>query len=319
MKRFIYIFKGQFLCFIELDLEKYDLKEIKLDGLSSLEYLRLALKSVEYILFGNMFALRKLNLCISSPIDSDMSSKLFDNLPNIKSLGLFLKLCNFELMNNLKKDFNLDLLNNKCNDLEDLSICSTSIDDENIAEIFNDYHFSKLSSLTINCFYQFTKIEKKLFVGRFPILQKLIINSNKNLWTIEDEAFSSLKHLNYLEMWSNSIKSLYKMNFSHLTNLETLKLCDNQIERIEDNTFAKLNNLRMLDLKCNKLSSVNPQSFFGLSKLNNLILCNNKLTKFDLAILKNIPQIESIDLRRNPIENKDILNRFKDSKIKFLL
>jgi Leucine-rich repeat (LRR) protein len=100
---------------------------------------------------------------------------------------------------------------------------------------------------------EITKIEKKMF-DELPMLEKLMINNNKDLRIIEEDAFSNLTQLVYLYLNKNRIESLGAWTFFELANLNHLDLSYNQLESIDENLFSGQQNLKTLYLRGNRLT-----------------------------------------------------------------
>ena len=154
------------------------------------------------------------------------------------------------------------MLKNLCVQLEYLSIFFELEDtkkrgDERILELLNDLHFPSLQSFSIINF-NVRKVTKK-FINQFPILRDLAIREC-NVEIIEDDAFSNLKQLVYLDLDRNLLATLKKEHFSQLINLKWLAVRDNRLEFIDNNAFSNLKHLRRLELCDNKLSEVDKQS-----------------------------------------------------------
>ena len=270
-----------------------------MDGLSSIESLRLKVRSLECLSVRNLPSLRHLDLFSDKQIDSKIQSKLLDYLPTIEYLSLGGSLSNFNLdsLVNLKSlsfhghlnvnSFNLGFLKNICNRLVNLRLYLIYVDYKLIDTMFFGLSFPILNTLSISSSQCIGEIEKKFFVG-FPMLQSLIMRNNFRdsvpFGTIETEAFSDLKQLISLDLSGNRIHSLERNHFSGLDKLKYLNLSDNRLEKIEENLFSSLKNLRILDLSENEITKLNANSFDGLSNLKVLDLKQNKLKHFDLRI-----------------------------------
>ena len=276
--------------------------------------------------------MRELELNLKKAINSDELFKCIKYLPNIEILDLcgYLPYLSLDSLYNLKSlrlvgkvldDFNFQLFDNLCNQLEGIQILISNIDDKCLSKLFYGRNFPYLTSLYLSG-TGITKLEKK-FLNGFPMLQKMWFPSIINLQFIDHDAFSNLTKLEVLSL-NSSLNRTYTMSldkrfFSNLINLKRLYLSLNRLDAIDENLFSSLHNLENLDLNSNELRSLDPKSFVGLRSLKKLNLKNNHLINFDLGILDNIPQIEKIDLIGNPITNKDeIKNRFVSSKIKFI-
>ena len=268
--------------------------------------------------------MKKVSLHLATPINSQLLLKLIDYLPYIEILFLRgdFSYFNLDSLSNLKRldlygrimdDFNFQLFDNLCNQLEYIQISSTNFDDICIDKLFYDRNFPYLATFNIcNCFERI-KLEKKFFDG-LRMLKKLMIFYVR---IVDDDVFSNLIELEELWLSTHHIKFIDKTMFSNLINLKKLYLYCNRIESIEENSFSNLHNLEYLNLSCNKLTSISAKSFVGLGNLKRLDLSHNKMVNFDLDIFDNIGKIEEINLSLNPNINKDeILNRSLKSNIK---
>jgi len=71
--------------------------------------------------------------------------------------------------------------------------------------------------------------------------------SNNQISFIENNSFSSLNQLNYLDLRSNKLTRLKLL--SNMESLNELDLSNNQISFIENNSFSSLKQLTKLYLK----------------------------------------------------------------------
>lgn len=197
--------------------ERIDSVHIKIEGLTSLKALRLNFYSLDQVILSDLLALKELSLFLRTPVNSDVLFKFNDYLPNIEMLELGWKLSYFNLdsLSNLKSlklcsiriddDFNFDLFNILCNQLEDIMISGPNIDNEFFDKLFDGRNFPFLSSLSI-CETRIVKLEKEMFDG-FRMLRDLTICFNKELRIIDHDAFSNLKQLDRLFVRKNAIES----------------------------------------------------------------------------------------------------------------
>ena len=182
-------------------------------------------------------------------MDETTITTLLDQIPNIEELYLhgnffYINLDNYVnlkrllLAGTIEKDFNFELLKNLCNQIEELDIIFTNIDDTTFFKLFEGLHFPYLQELRLS--EQNIKRVKKNFINRFPMIKQLIL-SKCDIEIIENNAFSNLKQLEFIDLSNNKLKSIGKNLFSNLKNLNTI------------------------DLKYNKLKKINPD-FFGIKK-----------------------------------------------------
>ena len=122
-------------------------EEVELDGLSSLDYLELMLSSLERFSARNLKSLKNLYLGFKGLMDECLSTKIFENLPNISYLrikGCFsnlnldslINLENLLLEGSINQDFNYGLLKNLSNHLHKLDFYM-KLDDEQIRKLFH--------------------------------------------------------------------------------------------------------------------------------------------------------------------------------------
>ena len=250
----IYIY---FLFFLIAITEENESVNIELDGFYSLEYLKLNI---------NRFSMRVRNvpslkhLVIECEFfNESLSKRIFENLPNIKELelnGVFSDINLNDLVNleklkltgkifdqnfyfdNLEKKFfsgqidynffNFGLFENLCNQLEELSIDISNIDDEMFSQLFYDQHFSRLKRLHIMN-SEITKLEKEIFEG-FPMLQYLSITGNKRLREIDTNVFSNLKNsLKNLDLRCNNLTYFDLKILDKTASIEKINLTGNSI------------------------------------------------------------------------------------------
>lgn len=297
-----------FVLGIENTIAKLDY--IIIDSLSSLDYLNFHFYSVKEISLKYLYALKQVDLYLHSNVN--IQTNLFEHLPNIQTFFYcnhfmrieFKKLPKKHInVNNICfiKDLNFDyFINHFSNQIEKLRIMY--LNSENLTKLLSEYHYPNLLQLEIrNC--DITRIEKKLFDGSQPMIQRLNIRYNSNLEIIEHDAFSNMKRLVTLDLSNNRIESLDRRIFSALNNLQVLCLHKNRIKRIDGNLFSHLKKLTAINLSDNKLEILDAKSFVGLENLRTLCFSNNKLSHFDVGILVNLPRIEWINLSGNDISN----------------
>lgn len=167
--------------------------------------------------------------------------KLFDLSPNIEILYLEGNFSYFSLDNlvNLKQlslagtihdDFNLDIFKNSCNQLEELIISLANFDDRTFLQLFNGHQFSNLKNLIFRESY-IKRVDKK-FIDGFPMIERLWIVLC-DLQMIDENAFSNVKHLYYIDLSNNRISFIAKNAFSNLKNLKTLNLMSNGLKNLD--------------------------------------------------------------------------------------
>lgn len=202
-----------------------------------------------------MNSLKVLNFKIDS--DLDLQKCVFE-LSKLKLETINFETFHFKIRSNsLENSLELYRINNDvlnfdyiyiiCSQITKLKIKNSN--SENISKLLSSHHFPNLLELEIEC-CEISRIEKKLF-GELPILQKLIICFCDNLEIIDEDAFSNLKQLVYLDLSVNRIESLDKMTFFELVNLNHLDLSFNRLKNFDENMFWRLKKLKTLNLSNN--------------------------------------------------------------------
>ena len=94
------------------------------------------------------------------------------------------------------------------------------------------------------------------------------MGSNQIL-TLENETFSRLPSLNFLDLSNNLIYSLNDRVLANLFNLQELILIKNNIEELDKNCFTNLS-IKVLDLSENKLKYLKNDTWILLRKLSQI-------------------------------------------------
>ena len=217
--------------------------EININGLRSLESMSLKLCSTR-----RSFSITNLKSLTCFSLDDSRINTIDDNiitlfnlLPNLETLYLEGNFSYFNLDNlvNLKRltlagkighDFNMEIFKNLCNQLEELTLSFKNFDDRTFLQLFKGYHFSNLKKLIFRESY--VKRVDKNFIDRFPIIERLWIVLC-DLEIIDDNAFSNVKHLYYIDFSNNRISFIPKNAFSNLKNLKTLYLISNGLNNLD--------------------------------------------------------------------------------------
>jgi Leucine rich repeat len=110
-------------------------------------------------------------------------------------------------------------------------------------------------------------------------------------------------HLKNLEIQFTSLAVVEDKSFIRATNLQTLNLSNNKIERVDKNAFSGLKKLRKLYLEKNKIPNLPMGVFDELQELVELFLENNSLTSFDFSIVKQNHQLNTLWIFANAITN----------------
>lgn len=258
-----------------IDLYGLDQAEIKIEEFSSLEFLKLRFESFKQLELTKLIELKTVELNHITPINSEALLKLIENLPNIELLHLHGKLSYFNLDSfyNLKclyltgtimDEFNFDLFDNLCNQLEYITISCSNFDDKCLEKLFYGRNFPYLTTLCIVHSSAVIRLEKKFFAG-LGNLKKLKISHSKHVQIIDNDVFSNLIQLEELLLIDTCIRFIDKSLFSNLKNLKRLTICRNRLESIDENCFSNLRRLEYVDLSCNRLTITN--AFVGLDNV----------------------------------------------------
>lgn len=127
--------------------------------------------------------------------------------------------------------------------------------------------------------------------------------------------------LEELDVSNNNLKSLSKLDFTHLKNIITLKMENCGLSDIQFNTFASLKRLITLNINGNGLHEINLMKFLPLASLQNLEIANNQLTDlitFD-EVSDILPTLKSIDLSGNALpcaQFENLMHIFNVNNIK---
>jgi Leucine-rich repeat (LRR) protein len=114
-----------------------------------------------------------------------------------------------------------------------------------------------------------------------------------------------------LDLHGNQLSSIESGDFSGLTNLTWLWLCDNKLTSIASGDFSGLTILEQLDLSKNRVESVESDAFSGLSKLTGLDLAEADLSNVTAFSLKGCESIRRVSLR-NAVLNQGVLASLLD-------
>ncbi|XP_067875908.1 toll-like receptor 13 [Heterodontus francisci] len=118
------------------------------------------------------------------------------------------------------------------------------------------------------------------------------------------EAVSDLPaNIKVLNVSLNMIRDLPPNGLENLTQLEHLRLDNNQLENIHSGAFSKLSNLQLLNLSCNHLESLSQEIFKPLHNLTNLILRRNKLLGISGESLFPLKRLQMLDISFNSLKN----------------
>ena len=304
---------------------------VNIEGLSSLKSLSLNLESIEGSSFQNLYSLKRLNLDIESEINNDMLTRLFEICPNIDELCLQGKFSNinFDCFTNLKKlrlsgdlsdDFNFDLFENICNQLEELTIGFKITDNEKITRLLCHY-FPNLSMLyfqnstshmriLIKCqslrIHPFENLNSSMKLVELNISSEINNDMLTKLFKIcpnVEELFLSARDLNI--NFYNKKLSLVGNLFDDF-NFDFIKNISNQLEELSIK-FENMNDESISKLLC--------RHNFG--KITTFEIGYSKITRLDKNLFDGFQMLHSLDISRNKelkIIEKDAFSNLKNLK-----
>ncbi|KAM0680383.1 hypothetical protein GINT2_001442 [Glugoides intestinalis] len=175
---------------------------------------------------------------------------------------------------------------------------------------------------------EYMKVLLKIVVLRVPTnidldiirlmknIKRLYIDGIKELEKIPDLLFDDLTNLESLRLQDNNIKELQPNIFNNLQKLKSLGLADNKLTELPEGFLRKLRSLQELDLSKNEIKSFPIGSFTSLTNLNFLSLSNNKLTEIPPSIL-SLTNLQTLWISSNNLTSvpKEIGNM---SKLRYL-
>ncbi|XP_013771266.1 toll-like receptor 13 [Pundamilia nyererei] len=120
--------------------------------------------------------------------------------------------------------------------------------------------------------------------------------AKRHLTAIPDDIPGNAVSLN---LSSNDISNISRMDLRGLSKLEALYVKNNWILQIDDGTFADVVELKVLDLGENLLTALTKNMFQGLSKLETLSLDNNIISFISPVVFQPLVILRLVDLSNN--------------------
>ncbi|XP_066280216.1 insulin-like growth factor-binding protein complex acid labile subunit [Branchiostoma lanceolatum] len=254
----------------------------------------------------------------------------FDNLPTITSLGLFnnsftkLPTGLFDSLKNLEK---FDAHNSRLEiiqhglftghpSLQEITLLFNNIADledaafGGLPQLTSIYLSSnRLTSLNPSVFKGSPKL-KTLYVSENSITAigkdafagtnfELLYLSSNVIDTVDIDAFSPLKGLQYINLDQNNIKDL-KGVFKDLPNLQSVSLFDNQLTSI-DSVFQNLPKLEYLSLNGNQISKISNTTFDSVPAMTSLSISDNAITEVESGSFRNLDSLSTLYIDNNQI------------------
>lgn len=244
-----------------------------LSGLKKLKHLKIGGNLIKTIQLNYDFLLNLETVSLDHN-KLEILDNAFSKLTRLKSLDL---IYNISLKLNSKIFIGLSTL-------EQLYLACVN-EKKFISEIDKDFLFG-LNNLTILDLKRnhLTKFHHEMFLHT-PCLVKLDLSENSLV--LEMNSFVHLKHLKFLDLSLNELKSLADGIFTPLRRLEVLSLYYNQLNELNRRTFEGLGRLRKLCLRENLLSSVKSDVFIGMNDLEEVDLIGMSISD------RNINEISS--------------------------
>ena len=109
-----------------------------------------------------------------------------------------------------------------------------------------------------------------------------------------------LQKLTFLSLENCSIRQVQHNTFTHLKELKTLKLNENNITTLPDGVFYNQRKLEILDLGGNPLRHIRVQTLIGLESLTELRLTKCQLDSLDPISFRSLShlQVVQVDLKQ---------------------
>ncbi|XP_071443294.1 G-protein coupled receptor GRL101-like [Hetaerina americana] len=135
-----------------------------------------------------------------------------------------------------------------------------------------------------------------------PQMTKFYMADNFLNYSLDEETFSKLHRLSYLDLSNNSLTHIPPLTFKSLWKLLMLNLKDNNITTLLNSTFYRLPNLRTLHLQGNNINTIESMAFYGLSSLTTLDLSHQRITNISQGAFLGLRSLVSLDLSQNNLQ-----------------
>lgn len=97
----------------------------------------------------------------------------------------------------------------------------------------------------------------------------------------------------------NPVRNIPNGSFSHLSNLQNLRLDNNDLTTIDQFAFKGLHELKSLNLSFNYITELQPSLFKDLHSLNFLSLAKNKLKTIPEGIFSSLHNLNALIMKQN--------------------
>ena len=211
----------------------------------------------------------------------------FYNITEIKITKINFKYLNQILKKNENETINLILKNLDIENLEDMNIYNSYVNQldlfENYVQVLPENFFSRLKfikelNIGLNKFFDLTSfysnIDKNLCA--FLYLEKLDL-SNNEIISLVGNNFDKLENLKFLNLEFNKIKSFSSFDFNKFHQIRELTLGNDEMVIDEEFLFENFSNLESLKLMFCEFKSLNSRLFAGLRNLKSLFLLGKNL------------------------------------------
>lgn len=127
------------------------------------------------------------------------------------------------------------------------------------------------------------------------------INLSQNKINSIHYTFEFYSNLITIDISFNQIQKLGSSNFQSQRHLNTLDLSHNSIKTLDRDVFKGLKSLKVLNLSFNDIDSIAPNSFHDLYQLELLHLSDNSLVSFEDDLFKHLSNLRILYLDNNQI------------------
>lgn len=125
---------------------------------------------------------------------------------------------------------------------------------------------------------------------------------NAKIPFIPVQIFEKFRHLEQLQMRTESLEVLNYEDFENAWNLRNLTISDNKLGQIPSNVFARANHLTEIRLDGNQILHLDNYAFNGLNELYLLSLNKNRLITLKSFAFHGAPHLTDLRLEYNDIE-----------------
>ena len=124
--------------------------------------------------------------------------------------------------------------------------------------------------------------------------------SGSYIETLTGDSLSMLQQLTFLSLENCSIRQVEHNAFTHLKELKTLKINENNITTLADGVFYNQRKLEILDLGGNPLRHIRVQTLIGLESLTELRITKCQFDSLDPISFRSLShlQVVQVDLKQ---------------------